>query len=135
MGLIQLFTSLWPFFKEIFIGDKIKDNNSSKEGRPKKRHPILAAHWFLDKMQMSKRFLSIIMIALILSIFVNYKLFVKLTVTTVLPNPNRFDENDSPVWQPAKEKNPNPTIPSKGEATHDRETLIRGLSHLYGGKT
>ena len=139
MGFLQLLASLWPFLKEMFVGERLKarrkeDGADSTEQDPIKdqsaRNNILG--WCVTKMQESKRFLAVILVTLILSLFVNYKVITKLS-TMVLPPRNNEEkmENESP---PLKEPKEVPTIPNN--RTSDRDELfdqtVRELKNLYG---
>jgi hypothetical protein len=82
MGFIQLLASLWPFLKEMFVGEKINDPPSSKRGSDssqdkKEGLPVKALRWSIGKMQKSKRFLTVVILILLMSLFVNYKLMRK----------------------------------------------------------
>ena len=139
MGFLQLLASLWPFLKEMFVGERLKarrkeDGADSTEQDPIKdqsaRNNILG--WCVTKMQESKRFLAVILVTLILSLFVNYKVITKLS-TMVLPPRNNEEKmkNDTP---PLKEPKEVPTIPNN--RTSDRDELfdqtVRELKNLYG---
>ena len=139
MGFLQLLASLWPFLKEMFVGERLKarrkeDGVDSTEQDPIKdqsaRNNILG--WCVTKMQESKRFLAVILVTLILSLFVNYKVITKLS-TMVLPPRNNEEKmkNDTP---PLKEPKEVPTIPNN--RTSDRDELfdqtVRELKNLYG---
>ena len=139
MGFLQLLASLWPFLKEMFVGERLKarrkeDGADSTEQDPIKdqsaRNNILG--WCVTKMQESKRFLAVILATLILSLFVNYKVITKLS-TMVLPPRNNEEKmkNESP---PLKEPKEVPTIPNN--RTSDRDELfdqtVRELKNLYG---
>jgi flagellar biosynthesis/type III secretory pathway M-ring protein FliF/YscJ len=137
MGFFQLMVSLWPFLKEMFVGEKIKDTNASKESaagkaqdRTKKpQFAVLAARWLMDKMQNSRRFLAIVLMVLMLSLFINYKVIGKLTA--MMP---RSDDQIEPTQPPAKEKKEQPTIPRPPSSERDAlyEQTVRELKSLYG---
>lgn len=139
MGFLQLLASLWPFLKEMFVGERLKarrkeDGAVSTEQDPIKdqsaRNNILG--WCVTKMQESKRFLAVILVALILSLFVNYKVITKLSIM-VLPPRNNGEKmkNETP---PLKEPKEVSTIPNN--RTSDRDELfdqtVRELKNLYG---
>lgn len=137
MGFIQLLASLWPFFKEMFVGEKIKDPASSKRGNlgqsqenGKERWNVLAARWCIDKMQKSRKFLATVVTLLILSLFVNYKLASKLAV--VMPRSN--EEQVQAEKPPPKDPKEVPTIPRKDSSERDVlfEQTVRELKDLYG---
>ena len=136
MGFIQLLASLWPFLKEMFIGEKINDPASSKRGNGSSQNkveplPVKAARWCIDKMQKSKKFLTTIVIVLIISVFINYKLISK--ITTLMPP--RTEENPAQVEAPAsRDPKEVPTIPRKDSSERDVlfEQTVRELKDLYG---
>lgn len=136
MGFIQLLASLWPFLKEMFIGEKINDPNTSGQGasnrtqnRTTRQYPVLAARWVMNKMQNSRRFLASIITILLLSLFVNYKVISKLSV--VAP---RNEEHVQPATPDPKESKEVPTIPRKDKTEREilLEQTVRELKHLYG---
>ncbi len=139
MGFLQLLASLWPFLKEMFVGERLKarrkeDGVVTTEQDPIKdqsaRNNILG--WCVTKMQESKRFLAVVLVALILSLFVNYKVITKLSIMVLPPRNNEEKmKNESP---PLKEPKEVPTIPNN--RTSDRDELfdqtVRELKNLYG---
>ena len=141
MGFLQLLASLWPFLKEMFVGEKLKARRKDDGAGPTDEESIKGERarnnvlgWCVEKMQESKRFLAIILLALILSLFVNYKVITKLTSTTMVLPPRNNEEklkNDSPALKEPKEV---PTIPNNH--TSDRDELfnqtVRELKNLYG---
>lgn len=136
MGFIQLLASLWPFLKEMFVGEKINDPASSERGggsaRDKKQRLLVkAARWCIEKMQKSRKFLAAIVTVLIISVFINYKLISK--ITTLMPP--RSEENPAQVEAPAsKEPKEVPTVPRKDSSERDvlLEQTVRELKDLYG---
>lgn len=138
MGFIQLLASLWPFLKEMFVGEKIKDSTDSKESATKvtdRRRGQLAAtaaQWCINKMQTSRRFLATVLTVLILSLFINYKAIGKLAA--VIP-PRNNDENvptEAPLTKEPKEL---PTVPRQDNSERDvlYDQTVRELKSLYGG--
>jgi hypothetical protein len=137
MAFIQLLVSLWPFLKEMFVGEKIKDTDASKEratgktqDRKKMQFASSAARWCVNQMQSSRRFLTIVLMVLILSLFINYKVVSKLAVLTP-----RQDEQVEPHTAPTVEKQERPTIPrppSERDALY--EQTVRELKVLYGSR-
>lgn len=139
MGFLQLLASLWPFLKEMFVGERLKarrkeDGVDSTEQDPIKdqsaRNNILG--WCVTKMQESKRFLAVILVTLILSLFVNYKVITKLSIMVLPPRNNEEKmKNETP---PLKEPKEVSTIPNN--RTSDRNELfdqtVRELKNLYG---
>ena len=139
MGFLQLLASLWPFLKEMFVGERLKarrkeDGVDSTEQDPIKdqsaRNNILG--WCVTKMQESKRFLAVILVTLILSLFVNYKVITKLSIMALPPRNNEEKmKNETP---PLKEPKEVSTIPNN--RTSDRNELfdqtVRELKNLYG---
>ncbi len=139
MGFLQLLASLWPFLKEMFVGERLKarrkeDGVDSTEQDPIKdqsaRNNILG--WCVTKMQESKRFLAVILVTLILSLFVNYKVITKLSIMVLPPRNNEEKmKNETP---PLKEPKEVSTIPNN--RTSDRDELfdqtVRELKNLYG---
>lgn len=137
MGFIQLLASLWPFLKEMFVGEKIKDSADSKEsaakapGRRRSEFATTAAQWCIDKMQTSRRFLATVLTLLILSLFINYKAIGKLAA--VIPPRN---EEHVPADAPqTKEQKELPTIPRPDNSERDvlYDQTVRELKSLYGG--
>jgi hypothetical protein len=136
MGFIQLLASLWPFLKEMFVGEKINDPASSKRGGgspqdKKEGLPVKAARWCIEKMQKSRKFLATIVTILIISIFINYKLISK--VATLMPVRN--EENPAQVEAPSSKKSKEvPTVPRKDSSERDvlLEQTVRELKDLYG---
>ena len=136
MGFIQLLASLWPFLKEMFVGEKINDPASSERGGSssqdkKEGLPVKAARWCIEKMQKSRKFLATIVTILIISVFINYKLISK--ITTLMPP--RSEENHTQVEAPAsKEPKEVPTVPRKDSSERDilLEQTVRELKDLYG---
>lgn len=139
MGFLQLLASLWPFLKEMFVGERLKarrkeDGVDSTEQDPIKdrsaRNNILG--WCVTKMQESKRFLAVILVTLILSLFVNHKVITKLSIMVLPPRNNEEKmKNETP---PLKEPKEVSTIPNN--RTSDRDELfdqtVRELKNLYG---
>lgn len=136
MGFIQLLASLWPFLKEMFIGEKINDPNTSRSGasggtqnRGKGQYAVLAARWVMSQMQNSRYFLASVITILLLSLFVNYKVISKLSA--VVP---RNEEHVKLATPDPKESKEVPTIPRKDKT--EREVLfeqtVEELKHLYG---
>lgn len=137
MGFFQLLVSLWPFLKEMFVGEKIKDTNASKESaagkaqdRTKKpQFAVLAARWLMNRMQGSRQFLAIVLVVLMLSLFINYKAIGKLMALAP-----RSDEQIEPSQPPATEQKAQPTIPRPPSSERDAlyEQTVRELKSLYG---
>lgn len=137
MAFIELLVSLWPFLKEMFVGEKIKDTDASKErttgktqDRKKMHFATTAARWCFIRMQSSRRFLTIVMLTLLLSLFINYKVVSKLAA--IAP---RQDEQVEPHQAPAAEKQDLPTLPrppSERDALY--EQTVRELKVLYGSR-
>jgi hypothetical protein len=136
MGIIQLLTSLWPFFKEMFVGDRIRETppnqRGSSGGEPSNRRDQparTAARWCIDKMQKSRRFLASVMTLLIISLFINYKVVSKLN--SVMP---RNEEQVTEGKPASKEPKEVPTIPRKDVTERDvlLEQTVRELKDLYG---
>lgn len=135
MAFIQLLVSLWPFLKEMFVGEKIKDTDASKEravgksqDRKKMQFASSVARWCVDRMQSSRQFLTIVLMVLMLSLFINYKVVSKLAVLAP-----RQDEQAEPHTAPTTEKKEHPTIPlppSERDALY--EQTVRELKVLYG---
>lgn len=133
MAFIQLLVSLWPFLKEMFVGEKIKDKDASKEsasGKEKKsQFASNVARWIVDRMQNSRRFATTVLVVLMLSLFVNYKVISKLIVLAP-----RSDETAEPHQPTATEQKELPTVPRP--ASNDRDALyeqtVRELKSLYG---
>lgn len=139
MGFLQLLASLWPFLKEMFVGEKIKapGNNgdgSTKQGSIKDSRAVNNIfYWCMAKMQESRRFLAIILLSLILSLFVNYKVITKLSVMVLPPRNNEEKlKDDAPAIKEPREV---PTVP-RDASTSDRDVLfdqtVRELRNLYG---
>lgn len=132
MGFVQLLTSLWPFLKEMIVGEKIKDPSSSKDDTTKtKRNPAQLAAWVITKMQSSRRFCAFIMVVLILSLFMNYKAVIKAAVLPV-----RQEDGEPIPTTPIKEPKEAPTAP-KDHADRRKEIYedtVKELHLLYGGK-
>ena len=144
MGFLQLLVSLWPFLKEMFVGERInKVSIPGTESDPDQTKQLLIKdrqarnrnifRWCIDKMQESQRFLSIILLSLILSLFINYKAIAKLS-TMVLPPRSEEKENSKNEPLASKEFKEIQTIPLNN--TSDRDILfdqtVRELKHLYG---
>lgn len=136
MGLIQLVASLWPFLKEMFVGEKIKDSPSSRKGggrraqdNKKEQLAVRAARWVIGKMQTSRRFAATVVTVLLISLFINYKTIGKLT--TLVP---RQDDKTQTGAPPTKEPKELPTIPRKDSSERDvlYEQTVRELNNLYG---
>ena len=134
MGFIQLLASLWPFLKEMFIGEKINDPNASRQGntdrsQPRVKYPVLAARWVMTKMQSSRRFLATVITILILSLFVNYRVINKLSA--VAPRDEKQVHATTPQSQELKET---PTVPRKDKTEKEIlfEQTVRELKNLYG---
>ncbi|BAW19038.1 hypothetical protein [Ralstonia phage RP12] len=137
MAFIQLLVSLWPFLKEMFVGDKIKDQDATKEGASGKQQDKKmqfvsdVARWCVDKMQQSRRFLFMVLVILMLSLFINYKVIGKLMALAP-----RHDEHQAPHQPAATEKHELPTIPRPGQSMSERDVLyeqtVRELNVLYG---
>jgi hypothetical protein len=135
MGMFQLLTSLWPFLKEMFIGEKIQDRAPSGRGGPatprnneKETLSAKAARWLLDKMQKSRRFLAFVITLLILSLFINYKTIGK--INAMMPREEDKVQSGAPTTKEPKEV---PTVPSKDS---ERDALlaqtVKELNDLYG---
>lgn len=139
MGSLQLLASLWPFLKEMFVGEKINDPNASNQ-RPSERaantghknYPKLAARWLITKMQSSRKFLATVITLLLLSLFVNYKVITK--ISPVIPP--RDEEQIREGTPDPKENAPIPTVPSQNKSEKDLlfEQTKEELKHLYGVK-
>jgi hypothetical protein len=147
MGFIQLLVSLWPFLKEMFVGERIKKTSvpgtegdvdqakqsQIKDSQTRNRNVFI---WCMDKMQASKRFLAIVLVFLSLSLFVNYKVISKLS-TMVLPP--RSEEKDKSKNEPHNSREPKETPNIPRNDTSDRDVLfdqtVRELKNLYGGTT
>lgn len=138
MGFLQLLSSLWPFFKEMFVGEKIKESASSKRGRtgptqaesPNHHFAVTIARWCITKMQTSRRFLATVFLFLLLSVFVNYKLLGKIDTATLPRNEEKAPTEES-VTNVSKEV---PTIPRDAASERDaiHEQTVRELKKLYG---
>lgn len=137
MGFIQLLASLWPFLKEMFVGEKIQDSTRSQRdgsGGPQSNRrdgPAAAkvARWLIDKMQKSRRFLACIITLLIVSLFVNYKVIGKLSA--VMPREEEHAHAGAPAPKEPKEV---PTVPREDKSERDilLEQTVRELKNLYG---
>lgn len=140
MGFIQLLTSLWPFLKEMFFGEKIKDSTASKDGADSKakdrkllqgHFAVTAAHWCVNKMQESKRFLAFVLMLLLLSLFVNYKFIMRYN-SMVPPREEEQSKTEPSATQEPKEK---VTIPRKNDDTEVvLKQTVEELKNLYGEK-
>lgn len=139
MAFIQLLTSLWPFFKEMFFGDKLKDQESSKdraggntpEDRQSDSFVVRILRGCVTKMQKSKRFLATVLLVLIFSIFLNYKLIDK-QIKAVPPREDEQVKSRTPDLEDQKEL---PTIPRKeGETEVVLKKTVEELELLYGEK-
>ena len=140
MGFLQLLASLWPFLKEMFVGEKIKASNSSTDADGTTKQVLIkdgrardnVFYWFMGKMQESKRFLAVVLLSLILSLFINYKVIPKLSVMVLPPRSN--EENIKTEAPALKEPREVPTVPHK--STSERDVLfnqtVRELKNLYG---
>lgn len=139
MGSLQLLASLWPFLKEMFVGEKINDPSASNQGPSErsrnsshKNYPKLIARWLITKMQGSRKFLATVITLLLLSLFVNYKVITKISPAT-LP---RDEEQTHEGTPDPKENAPVPTVPSQNKSEKDLlfEQTKKELQHLYGVK-
>lgn len=135
MGLLPLLASLWPFFKEMFVGEKINDSASSKRGQVQHNKPsstaVLIARWCITKMQHSRKFLATVFTLLILSVFINYKLLNKLNA--VMPrNEEKVQAQEETPVEPKEVK----TIPHAKSTDRDvlHEQTVKELTILYGDK-
>ncbi len=136
MGALQLMASLWPFLKEMFVGEKLNDPNASRQG-PSERsrragvnYAALAARWLISAMQNSRKFLATIITILIVSLFINYKVISKMSA---IPAP-RDDEHLKQTTPDPKESKEVPTVPRKDKTEKDIlfEQTRKELKHLYG---
>lgn len=144
MAVFQLLVSLWPFLKEMLVGEKIKDKDASagsatgtEQDKKKSSWLANAASGCVDKMQKSRRFLAIVLLVFMLSLFINYKVIGKLIALA----PQRSDEHTAPHQPPTAEKKELPTIPQPDKDQKDnahterdaiREQTVRELKVLYG---
>lgn len=138
MAVFQLLVSLWPFLKEMLVGEKIKDKDASagsaagkEQDKKKSAWLATAASGCVDKMQGSRRFLAMILLIFMLSLFINYKVIGKLIALA----PQRNDEHIAPHQPPTAEKKELPTIPQP-DKNSERDALyeqsVRELKVLYG---
>lgn len=134
MGMFQLLTSLWPFLKEMFVGEKIQDRAPSGRGgsatpRNNEREALSkkAARWLIDKMQKSRRFLAFVVTLLILSLFINYKTIGKLSA--VMPREQEQVQSGSPVLKEPKEVATEPAKNSERDALLAQ--TVKELNDLY----
>lgn len=134
MGLIQLLMSLLPFLKEMLVGEKIKDQ-TPKEGIPSKSSKgskdsaPLIARMFIDKMQESRRFLALIMVVLVVSLFVNYKAIGKLSAVIPIRSEDGIYIEKPQVKEPEKQT----YVPKEGGSEHSvvYDFVLSELKVLY----
>ncbi len=136
MGVLQLIAAVWPFFKEMFVGDRIREPATNQQGGGsggqgnRRGHPALvAARWCIEKMQTSRRFLASIVTLLVISLFINYKMVTKLN--SVIPRNEEQVVEGKPASKEPKEL---PTIPLKPDSERAAllEQSVRELKDLYG---
>lgn len=125
--MIAFALCVWAFIKEIFAGRKLKypykDEDSEAQTLPTK-----VVGGLISRLQKSRRLIAALCLALMLSLFINYKAISKLVVIA-RANEEYIEPAQTP---PVREKPDQPMMPRKPNKT-SKETIIF-LENLYGVK-
>lgn len=126
--MLTFFTYVWAFIKEIFLGNRLKDPYADKS---KKQGDLAqeAVGGLITRMQRSRPLLAAIALALMLSLFVNYRTISKLSVLAR----GEEDVMGPNMYIPAREKADQPVFPKPSKKAV-REDTVKYLESLYGVK-
>lgn len=119
---------VWAFVKEIFLGNKLKDPYSDKSKKEKDVAESMVGG-LITRMQRSRPILAGIALALMLSLFVNYRTISKLSVLAR----GEEDTMEPNMYSPVREKPEQSTSPRPGKKPVKDET-VQFLEQLYGVK-
>lgn len=125
-----LITVLYPFIKEIITGKRLVD--------PNKKSDRFNAEWFKDivlgKLQSSRRVLIAIILILVASLTMNYRIIENEISFSLFRDKEHPDE----AHQPTKEPKETPTVPKPIKPTPSRsekddlyDQAMKELSELY----
>lgn len=125
-----LITVLYPFIKEIITGKRLVD--------PSKKQDRFNAEWFKDivlgKLQRSRRLLIVVILVLVASLTLNYRMIGNEVSFSLY----REKEHSDKARQPTKEPKETPTVPKaetpvsgKSEKDDLYDQAMKELSELY----
>lgn len=122
MALIQILVSLMPLLREFFKGKQLDDEDDTEKKANK--HFLVT---LVDKVQGSRKAIIALIIALALSLFINYKAISKLIVMS------REERGQSTYSAKNVVKhNPQPTIPRNSEDDDVVSKTVESLQEIYG---
>lgn len=125
MSFPSLLMLLWPFIKEIFKGQKVKDPDAPAE---KKKGPLVAGEWLKERLlavlQKSPAAICLLIVLLVASVLINYRLLSADKSFSHYREKEYIKEKQETA--PVKET---PTIPKKGALF---EQTKKELNDLYG---
>lgn len=125
MALLQAIASLWPLLKEFYKGKRLDDEYNKTTGKRSFNLPLFIVDW----LQRSRRFAIVVILALAVSLFVNYKAISKLIVLS------RDEKSQSTYGTENNKKDPLPTIPRReGENEVVVSRTVKSLQEIYRDK-